>query len=279
MRLSLASSCADAYIVESSYRELGNIVESINDKDCESIFDVYDMALSEVNFVKRISRYEERGIFGIKTLSSEAIIFIKRERDSYAMSAFSISISQVKELVDNGICVHMSPTLERYVRKCRTMEKSEFFHMFYSMISEYSSLSDDKEYLYRGIAASSSVYNCNISIRDESRVLYSGAEAIMSREFLSVMLQCVCIASVKYGKGEADIFCFDRGDIFSLDIFLPECSGERVDALLKFLSDMADSLCTYFTYFTDGNGVRIKTCPYFADEGLLGVKSRIIFEI
>ena len=86
------------------------------------------------------------------------------------------------------------------------------------------------------------------------------------------------ISATKYGEGEMNVTLCEHGDIFSFDILIPSLGGEKALRLLEFLASESDYLCTYFAYFSCGDGVRIKACPYFADEGLLGVKSRIIFE-
>ena len=275
---SLSLSCADMYIVLSSHACLGNIVESVNDTEFENIFDKYEMSVSEINFIKKMAHFESKSVFAIKTLTGEALVFVKPERSSYILSAIAVSIPTVKELIDSGVNINMSPTLTRYVRKCEHTPKSDFLAAFSDMLCLYDECFSDKEYADRGIIGYSSVYNCNIRVSEEYRDLYSGSEAIISREFLNILIQSVCIASAKYGKGNADLMFCQRGDIFSFDIFIGGCEGERVERLLEFLSNTADVFCTYFTYSFEVGGVRIKACPYFADEGLLGVKSRIIFE-
>ena len=278
MQLSLAKSCADAYLVESSSRGLGSIIESINDKDVDNIFDLYDMSLSEINFVKKMAGGDRRSVFAIKTLTAEALVFIKPEKGFCLLPIFVISIPEVKSLVDSGLPLDMSPTLARYVRKCVASEKSELFDMFYNLLCPNLDLMTDKEYFNRGIMECASVYNCNIQVLESYGNIYSGAEAVISREFFDILMRVLSISAVKYGKGEMEITLCGRGDIFSFDIFIQSLGGERFENLLEFIISASDYLCTYFAYFFDGDGVRIKACPYFADEGLLGVKSRIIFE-
>ena len=275
---SLSSICADMYLVSSSYVSLGSIIESVNDTEFENIFDKYEMSVSEINFIKKMARFESKSIFAIKTLSGEALVFVKPERSSYILSTVVVSIPTVRELIDSGVNINMSPTLFRYVRKCENTPKSDFLALFSDMLCLCGEYFSDKEYATRGIIGYSSVYNCNIRVSDEYRNLYSGAEAIISREFLNILIQSVCIASAKYGNRDIDLVFYQRGDIFSLDIFICECEGERVERLLKFISCAADVFCAYFTYSFECGGVRIKACPYFTDEGLLGLKSRIIFE-
>ena len=275
---SLSLKIADMYLILSSHACLGNIVESVNDTEFENIFDKYEMSVSEINFIKKMARFESKCVFAIKTLTGEALIFVKPERSSYILSTAAVSIPTVRELIDGGVNINMSPTLFRYVRKCENTHKSDFLASFSDMLCLFGECFSDREYADRGIIGYSSVYNCNIRVSEEYKSLYSGAEAIISREFLNVLIQSVCIASAKYGNRDIDLTFCQRGDIFSLDIFMCECKGERVERLLEFISCVADEFCAYFTYSFEGGGVRIKACPYFADEGLLGVKSRIIFE-
>lgn len=275
---SLSLSCADTYLVLSSHTCLGNIIESVNDTEFKNIFDKYEMSVSEINFIKKMAHFESKSVFAIKTLTGEALVFVKPERSSYVLSVVSVSIPTVRELIDIGVNINMSPTLARYVRKCEHTNKSDFLAAFSDILCLCDECFSDKEYADRGIIGYSSVYNCNIRVTEEYRNLYSGAEAIISREFLNIFIQSVCIASAKYGKRNADFTLCQRGDIFSFDIFIGGCDGDRVERLLEFLSNTADVFCTYFTYSFENGGVRIKSCPYFVDEGLLGVKSRIIFE-
>lgn len=278
MQLSPARVGVDTYLVESSPRGLGSIIESTNNKDSQNIFDLYDMSLSEVNFVKKMVGGARRSVFAIKTLTAEALVFVKPEKGFCVLPVFVISIPEVKSLIDSGLPLDMSPTLSRYVRKCATGETSEISDILCGMLCHGLDTATEKEYFCRGIMECATVYNCNIQIFEEYGNAYSGAEAVISREFFDTLMRVLSISATKYGKGEMNVTLCGHGDIFSFDILIPSLGGEKALRLLEFLVSESEYLCTYFAYFACGDGVRIKACPYFADEGLLGVKSRIIFE-
>ena len=256
---------------------LGNIIESANDCDADNIFSLYEMNASEINFIKSMAWQSGEPVFATKTLDGDAILFVRQSRSAFVLCAFVLKIAQIKSLIDKGANVSMSPTLLRYVRKCQSGNDEGVSEVLCAMGLIFDSQNLDMEYLERGIIGYSSVYNCNIQVSHSRADIYLGKEAILSREFLNIFLQSICISSAKHKISNMLFDIEDRGEIFSLCVSATGCQIEDTKKTLGFLSELADMLCVSFTYEYTNGGVNIHVCPYFVDEGLLGVKSRIIF--
>lgn len=278
MQDSLTLSYTSAYLVTAGMR-LGNIIESFYPTKLENIFDIYEMAASEINFVKAMSNGEGQNLFAVKTLDGESLLFVRQSRDICAMAVLCLHIEQIKELLDSGFDINLSPTLSRFVRKCTSFEKTGIYDVLCNMNFYMDGSISDKECVYRGMIGCSSVYNCNIEVSERNEKIYSGVEAIMSREFFSLLTSCVCMASSKYGSGEVISCIEDRGNVIAVDITAYMSRCERVERLMSVLCELADMLCVSITYEIFDDRVRIYTCPYYVDDGLLGVKSRINIEV
>ena len=258
---------------------LGNIIESANDHNADNIFSLYQMSDSEINFIKSMAWQSGEHVFATKTLDGDAILFIRQSRSAFVLCAFVLEMSQIKSLIDRGANINMSPTLARYIRKCQCGDDEGISDVLCAMSLAFDGEILDMEYLERGIIGYSSVYNCNIQVNHSKADIYGGKEAILSREFLNIFVQSICISSVKHKIREMLFDIQDRGDIFSLRVFVAQCQVEGMTKLMGLLSELADMLCVSFTYECTDGGVDIHVCPYFVDDGLLGVKSRIIFKV
>ena len=267
----------ETYIVMTGMR-VGDIIEKSGNADGENIFDLYEMPTSEINFVKKMTGSDRKRIFAIKTLDGNVLIFLRQVLSSYTMLVIKTGIPEVRGLIDGGVDICISPTLARYVRKCHTVDVNVIMEALGDVMFLFLEDISDREYVKKGIIGYSAVYNCNIQLCEKIESKYLGADAVISREFLDMLFMSVSVLASKYGSADISCEICDRGNIFSAEIFIDKCDGDGKEKLLNILCELSDMLCVWFTYeYVDG-GIKIYACPYFVDDGLLGVKSRIIFE-
>ena len=269
---------AKSYIISSNIRNFGRIIESSQDSGAKNIFELYDILQSEVAYVKKEVLGYSFGAFALRAQSGEAIVFVKHAGLSYALYVFVLSLPELKWLCERTQDVNTSQTLKRYLKKCEGNVPcyDAYDRIFRENICACDGISDD-ECIYRGIMEYSSVYNCNIRLTQRMAKAYCGVEATVSFEFLNILLHAVFMASKKHEGASVSIVLESRGRVNSLEILILGVEFDRLVGLLEELFEASNAFSTFFTYSKTDDGTRIYTCPYFIDEGLLGVKSKIIF--
>lgn len=269
---------AKSYIISSDIRNFGRIIESSQDSGAKNIFELYDILQSEVAYVKKEVLGYSFGAFALRAQSGEAIVFVKHAGLSYALYVFVLSLRELKWLCERTQNINTSQTLKRYLKKCEENEPcyDAYDRIFGKNICVCDGVSDD-ECIYRGIIEYSSVYNCNVSLTQSVAKAYLGAEATVSFEFLNILLHAIFMASKKHENADISVMLESRGRVNSLEILISGVEFYKLLGLFEELGNISNDFCTFFTYSQTDNGARIYTCPYFIDEGLLGVKSKIIF--
>lgn len=268
----------DTFIVVSQTKSFGHIIES-NIKNCDNnIFEIYDMPLSELDYIKRESGSPDR-LFAALTGSERVMVFSKLNRSASFMGVCCISLECMKYISNAFEFISASPTLTRRLRRCQADKEYPGIYGHISLFCDGSVYDEtSSEFIYRRIMEYSSVYGVDVAVSSFRSADVERIGAVLSGEILNLFLHCLFIISVKSGAEKIDMRIdeiADRAIIHSqIKTDISTSNTQRLDTLKQ----ISDALWVSLKYKIEDNAIKISVCPYFTDDSQQGLKSKILFE-
>ena len=269
----------DTFIIVSQTRVFGHIIESNTQDVRDNIFDVYDVSLSEVEYIKR-KALEGRDAFAALTATGDVLVFSRIKRSSYIMGVIRISIECMKYIMTVFPFVNTSPTLTRKLRRCHHDGEFKYvcgvLSLFYGIdICEYRL----GEFIYTYILEYSSAYGCDVNIQSVKVRGINPVGAVMCEDMLHLYLHYLFITVRKQGVGKIEVRIDEISDraVIHSRLFVGENEALYAQKLSD-LSQIADALSVSIKYKLCDGIAHISLCPYFTDDGQQGLKSKISFD-
>lgn len=268
----------EAHIIVSHTRNFGHIIES-NTKACKSnIFDIYDMPLSELEYIKR-EILSSDSMFAALTQSGNVLVFSRLGRSAYIMGVVCVSLEKAKHITDVFNSFNTSPTLTRRLRKCCSDVECE-------SICELLMLFADKQYyedllgefIYKSILEYASVYNFKINVSITRALESSPIGAVMCKDMLCLFLHYLFIVATKSNSDKIDIRIVEISDRLIIHSEINTNNTVCDTNGLDTLELIANSFSVSLKYSSCGGKMKISVCPYFIDDSQHGLKSKIQFD-
>lgn len=268
----------DAYIIVSQTKHFGHIIEGNVNNAYRNIFDIYDIPLSELEYIKR-EMLLCGNAFAALTQSGNVLVFSRLQRSSYIMGVLCVSLECMKYITSVFECVNTSPTLIRRLRRCHA--DREYWNITNLLsLYFYRGACDDfsGEFIYKSILEYSSVYNLNVRI---NRAIVSGNSpvgAVMCTDMLYVFLHFMFIVAARCDVEVIDIGLSEIADRVIVNSEMNINSWDLYTQRLYELERIADALSVSLKYRLEGSNLKISLCPYFIDDSQHGLKSKIQFD-
>lgn len=268
----------EAHIIVSHTSEFGHIIESNTKAGGKNIFDIYDMPLSEIEYIKR-EVISSDSMFAALTHTGSVLVFSRLGRSAYIMGVVCISIEEVKHIADVFDSLNTSPTLKRRLRKCSSGIEREGVCELLMLFSDKQYYEDLLgEFIYKSILEYASVYNFNVNVSITRALESNPIGAVICKDMLCLFLHYLFIVSTKNNLDKIDIRIVEMTDRAIIHSEINTNNTVFDVNGLEALELIANSFSVSLKYSSCGEKIKISVCPYFMDDSQQGLKSKIQFD-
>ena len=270
--------CCDHYLIISEKRNFGHIIESNTQREAKNIFDIYDMPLSELEYIKR-EILSGKDVFAALTSSGRALVLVKLKRSSYIMGVICVTLERLRYITNYFAKIHTSPTLTRRLRKCDSdIDENGVCELLALYFEQDNQCNIGKELIYKSILEYSSVYNIDVEMSSIKNADQGLMGVTHCEDMLHLFLHFMFITAARCGSDRIHIILSEIADRVIIHSEM-NCNSFDIDTKrLDDISSMADALSVSFKYKLDGVILQMALCPYYIDDSQHGLKSKILFD-
>lgn len=268
----------EIYLISYSIGRLGDIIASNVPASNNNFFDIYRFSNAELEHTRENLKDMSCRAFISLTKSGNYALFLRFPSSSVAMLVCMLGEDDAVELIRYNDNIRISErVMARSVGDAVYRKDSKVRYLFdncAALAGRYMNTEADLGLL-------SEIYNVDVDISySDGELMPLGGEAVLSEDMLCMFLHAVMMSASVCGTSKVGFNIIGKGDLYMISSVIKAEDNSNVLKTLEMLMYISDMLGTEFMYTCDGE-IRLLLCPYFADSGMVGLKTdmRLLFNI